>query len=364
MAAITIDARMIRSGGIGSYLQSLLSDLDTAPQSYSYCALVRPADEPECRNWKAIRPIQVSAPVYSPWEQLSVPWAVPRGALLHVPHYNAPMAFRGPLVITVHDLIHLEFPGNFRSRAAAWYARQLLTSAVRKARRIITGSQATKRALIERCRLPESRIRVIPYRLSTRLLSARPDTGLLSRCGLAQQRYFLYVGQFKIHKNIMGLMNAFASLAAADLDVRLVAVAYIRDERCDLASMAEAHGLANRVLVLGKIGFGHLRTLYENAIALVTPSFAEGFGLPVMEAMALGTPVVASRIPAHEEAAGPAAVLVDPYDPRAICAAMAEIMRSESLRRDLSRRGRERAQAYARVPVGRATAAVYEEALS
>ena len=354
---------MIGSGGVGTYLQTLLSALAEIRSPHSFTALLRPQDRHYGNAFPSVRVVEVSGTVYSPVEQWTIPRAAPRGSLLHVPHYNVPFAYRGPLVATIHDTLHLEFPDNFRSRAAAWYARQLLTAGARKARRIITGSEASKRSLVERCAVPDSRIHVIPYRLPPRLLEATPDSRFLPAHGLGPQGYFLYVGQLKMHKNIPGLVEGFAQFAASHPEVKLVAVAYVSDDRFDVVQMAGQRGIDGRVLVLSKLDFPTLKTLYQNALALILPSFGEGFGLPVIEAMALGTPVIASDIPPIREAAGTAALLVNPHKPGEIADAMRDLYASDALRRELIARGTVQARKFADHPLGASTLRVYEEAL-
>jgi glycosyltransferase involved in cell wall biosynthesis len=363
MATITIDARMIVTGGIGTYLQSLIGDLGNSRSPHRFFALVPKFESHKSINFGSVSTIPVRTAVYSPAEHWAIPFATPGGSVLHVPHYNVPAVFRGPVVTNIHDLIHLDFPGFFRSAAKAWYSKFLLLHAMRKSRVIITGSNATKESLI-RHGGPESKIHVIPYRLSRSLMEAPGDDDAMRRNGLLAGSYFLFVGRLQVHKNFDGLLDAFVEFCRADTDVRLVAVVYKFDKRFDVQNMIERRGLGGRVTVLSDVSFGFLKSLYKGAIAVILPSFIEGFGLPVLEAMALGTPVIASKIPPVIEVAGNAALVVDPRRPAEISDAMKQLQRSSPERTRMIEAGIHRAQAFASVQIGRETEKVYELALA
>jgi glycosyltransferase involved in cell wall biosynthesis len=363
MATITIDARMITSGGIGTYLQTLLADLLQESSPHKYLALLTKTNRQTLTPTARLAVKHIYGALYSPIAQLTVLLATPSHGLLHVPHYNLPLAFPGPVVTTVHDLIHLQFPQNFVSPLAALYARLYVLAATSKASAIITGSRATKRLLIELCRVPEKKIHVIPYKLPDRLLTASRDMMALSGLGLDPLSYFLYVGQLKIHKNIPALLSAFAQFSQKHPSIRLVMVAYAPSGRMQLRASIAEKKLTDRIMLLDRVSFPTLKTLYQQSLALVLPSLAEGFGLPVIEAMALGTPVIASDIPALAEAAGDAALLVDPGAPEEFCHAMSTVAFSPALRAELVRRGYDRAAIFATSQIGRATQKVYESFL-
>src|SRR5919197_857499 len=119
MATITIDARLILGGGIGTYLQTLLDELAASAWRHTLFALIRAKENPKWKNSTGITGIPVRSSIYSLSEHWEIPLAAPRGSLLHVPHYNIPFFFKGPIVANIHDLIHLQFPEYFRSAAAA-----------------------------------------------------------------------------------------------------------------------------------------------------------------------------------------------------------------------------------------------------
>jgi len=236
-------------------------------------------------------------------------------------------------------------------------------AATHRADRIITGTAATKKLLIELCDVPDSKITVIPYRLPDLLLQASSDAAILGELGLDPFSYFLYVGQLKVHKNVPTLLSAFQQYCRKHPSTRLVLVAYAAAGRMELEASIAEKSLERRVVIVGRMGFPRLKALYEHAIALLIPSLAEGFGLPAMESMALGTPVIASRVPALVEATGDAALLIDPRVPEELCEAMSTIANSHTVRRDLIARGFRRASCFATFPIGAATRKVYESVL-
>lgn len=331
MAEITIDARYIRSGGIGTYLQTLFSEIGEAAKGHRFTALIDPRDRFSWNAYPFVSTVAVQPRVYWPTEHWEIPRAVPHGSLLHVPHYNVPYFFRGALVATIHDLIPLHVPHLYRTPAALWYAKWMIRNALSGSHQIITGSNATKE-LIVRERVAEHRVYVIPYKVSRRLLEASPDSEQMERHGLRSGSYFLFVGRFQVHKNIDGLLDGFAEFCRRHPNFRLVTVVYKVDRRIRLRALLEQRSLSESVLCFNDVSFGFLKALYQGAIALVLPSLAEGFGLPVLEAMTLGTPVIGSNIPPIAEVSGSAALLVDPLKPVELADAMSALARDPHFR--------------------------------
>ena len=259
----------------------------------------------------------------------------PRSAdVLHCPTFRAPFSTRTPLVVTVHDLAVLRHPGTFN----LWtrhYSRLAVPRVVRAARVVIAVSEFTKRELVELLGVPEERVRVIRNGVDGRFAPEGPAAG---------GEYVLAVGTLEPRKN---LARAQAAAARAGLPLKV-------------AGAAGWGGVAANGWV-GRPGDDELAALYRGARCLLYPSLYEGFGLPVAEAMACGTPVVTSRGGATEEVAGGAAVLVDPLDVASIAAGLEEALRR---RDELRAAGLERARAFSWDAVAEATWRVYEEACS
>jgi alpha-1,3-rhamnosyl/mannosyltransferase len=343
---------MVGHSGIGTYLRGLLSGFDPAflrdlvllgdpARLAAYPCRVEPADEP----------------IYGPAEQLAMPRRLKKlgPALFHCPHYNIPALYGGPMVATVHDLNHLLFPEFARSRFAYWYTRAILPALFRRARRIMADSECTRRDLLKAGAPAEKTVTV----LLAPDEACRPVDEAAARAAAARHGltpgYFLYVGNLRPIKNIPGLLRAYARLRARRPDAPTLALA----GRDQMGSAAPADGVRR----LGEVPAADLPGLYGAAGAFVFPSFHEGFGLPPLEAMACGAPVVASTGGSLPEILGDAALLVDPGDTDGLAAAMERVWTEPTLRADLARRGRERAASYSWKETARRTTAAYEEAL-
>lgn len=217
--------------------------------------------------------------------------------LLHCPTFRGPVRSDVPVVVTVHDLAVLRHPGTFNQWTRR-YSRFAVPRVARAARLVIAVSEFTKRELVELLGLPEDRVRVIPNGVEPVFTPAGPRT---------EGDYVLAVGTLEPRKNL-----AIAQQAAQSLAVPLRVVG------------ASGWGGVKIDGWVGRASDEELASLYRGARCLVYPSLYEGFGIPVLEAMACGTPVVTSRGGATEEVAGGAAVLVDPRDPDSVAAGIEE----------------------------------------
>jgi glycosyltransferase involved in cell wall biosynthesis len=252
--------------------------------------------------------------------------------VLHCPTFRGPVRSSVPVVVTVHDLAVLRHPGTF-NQWTRHYSRFAVPRVARAARRLIAVSEFTRGEIVELLGVPEERIRVIPNAVGEAFFAQ----------GTAESGdYVLAVGTLEPRKNL-----GAAQQAARRLGVELRVVG------------AQGWGGVKVNGWLGRVSDEELAALYRGARCLVYPSLYEGFGIPVLEAMACGTPVVTSAGGATEEVAGGAAVLVDPHDPDAIAAGIEEAW---SRRDDLRARGLERAGQFSWKRVAAETRAVYEEA--
>lgn len=220
-----------------------------------------------------------------------------------------------PLVVTIHDLAFLRSPEHFTSRGNRFFRRGL-ELALRDADVVVCPSRTTAVDCIEHG-FDEQKVRVVPWGASGRMASEAEVADVRDRLGI-DGPYLLWTGTVEPRKNLPRLVEAFLSM---DTDKRLV-LAGPAGWNEDLAGLTERAG--SRVVALGFLDPHDLRAVYAGADAFCYPSLAEGFGLPVVEAMVQGTPVVTSRGTATEEAAGGAAVLVDPHDVASIASGIAE----------------------------------------
>jgi glycosyltransferase involved in cell wall biosynthesis len=270
------------------------------------------------------------------WYPLALPReARKRGvALLHCPTFRGPFRSDVPVVLTVHDLAVLRHPGTFNQWTRR-YSRLAVPRVARAARRLIAVSEFTRREVVDLLGLPEDRIRVIPNAVAEPF---RPEGAS------AQGEYVLAVGTLEPRKNLARTIEA---ARRAGFELRVVGARGWGGVEVD------------RAVWLGEVSDDELAALYRGALAVAYPSLYEGFGIPVLEAMACGTPVVTSAGGATEEVAGGAAVLVDPLDPASIAAGLEQAV---SRREELAARGVERARAFTWERVAAETWEVYEEA--
>jgi glycosyltransferase involved in cell wall biosynthesis len=259
--------------------------------------------------------------------------------VLHCPTQRAPVRSPVPLVVTFHDLAVLRHPETF-NRWTREYSQRVLPRVARAATRLIAVSEFTKRELLDVLGVPGQKVRVIPNAVG------EPFT---AEGEAAEGDYVLAVSTLEPRKNLPRLVEGYERARLNGLPLLVAGAAGWGDVRVD----------GNSVRWLGEVGDEELARLYRGARCVAYVSLYEGFGLPVLEAMACGTPVVAARTGALEEVSGDAAVLVDPLDPDAIAAGLNEAI---DRREDLRARGLERARAFDWHDVARETAAVYSEA--
>ena len=271
------------------------------------------------------------------WYPLGLPRAARDADVLHCPSYRAPFRSTTPLVVTVHDLALLRHPEVFNRWSRA-YGRLAVPRVVRAARLLIAVSEFTRDELVELLAVDPERIRVVPNGISALF---RPDGPA------AEGDYVLAVGTLEPRKNLRRLVEATRGLGA---ELRIVGARGWGEVDVD-----ESH-----VRWLGEVPDEELAVLYRGARCVAYPSLYEGFGYPIAEAMACGTPVVTSAGGATDEVAGGAAVLVDPLDPASIQVAIEE---ATARRDELVPQGLARARVFAPERFAEATIAVYREAL-
>ncbi|WP_324718116.1 glycosyltransferase family 1 protein [Carboxydochorda subterranea] len=289
------------------------------------------------------------------WEQLVLPsWA---GAdLLWSPANTGPLRVCNQ-VVTIHDLAVLEHPEWFAPAFARWYA-WLLPRLVRRVRRIITVSQFCAARLVDRLGVPDEAIEVIPNGVDARFRPQPPEAVETVRRALRlPERYVLYVGSLEPRKNLRVLLDAWRQASSRLADVWLV----IAGGTYRAFRNPGFREFPPRTLLVGHVGDDNLPGLYSGAVCFVYPSLYEGFGLPVLEAMACGVPVIASDIPALREVAGDAALLVPPIDARTLATTVVSLAGSAERRAELAERGLRRSRDYSWQGSAESTWQVLEE---
>jgi glycosyltransferase involved in cell wall biosynthesis len=349
---VAIDARKLHDFGIGTYIRNLLRQLARIDHDTDYVLLCREADLGVGAQLGAnFRTVLEPSPNYSVREQVHVPWVLRREKpdLFHAPHYVLPAGVPCRSVVTIHDCIHLMFPQYLPNRMAYAYARASMWAAARRSDCILTVSEASKRDILHFFNVPPEKIVVVYNAIDDHFWATPPeeDVARVRERYQLDHQFVLYVGNIKPHKNLVRLIESFAEFRQTGFeDVKLL---IIGDEISKLPALRRAvhrHKLHKHVRFLGYVSEQTLGILYRLAAVFVFPSLYEGFGLPPLEAMASGTPVVTSNVSSLPEVAGDAAVLVDPYDTDSIVDGLRRVVGDPALAADLRARGLVRAREF------------------
>ena len=287
------------------------------------------------------------------WTHIRVPAILRKRSfdLLHAPAYLAPIAAPCPVVITIHDVTYLLYPAH----SARWwvtYMKIVMPITVKSAAAIICGSEHSKRDIVKAYGLTSDKVRVVPYGVDHQrfhpgvTLDADWASGLGIRDG-----YLLHVGALVERKNIPAILRAIADLrsrgrwGSRQLVVAGSAVPGMKGADA-IRETIQQLDLSASVVLAGYVPDVHIPGLYAHASALVMPSLYEGFGFPVLESMAAGTPVITSNTSSLPEVAGDAALLVPPEDERALADAIADVIECRATAAELRSRGLQRARQF------------------
>lgn len=367
---IAIDARMITYTGIGRYTQNLIANLAKIDKKNSYNILIDNECKPPDLNGNIrFHRTGYRIPVYSLREQSLLPLKIAglKPDLIHYPSFNAPfLNFSKPSVVTLHDLIYYLYPKACPGRAAYHYARVMIGRAARNSntKRIITVSNFSKAEIVKHLGVGPEKVVVIHNGVSD-IYRPETDTGRLEEVVSKYNidgGYILYVGNHQERKNLEGIIEAYARLMMKR-DFLLVIAGKKESKKRSIYGKAQGMGLGDRVRFIGEVPENELPALYSAASLFVFPSFYEGFGLPPLESMACGTPVVTSNATSLPEVVGEAALKVDPGDPGELSTAMERVLSSGDLRAELSERGIERAARFSWEEAAKKTLQVYNEVL-
>ncbi|HEY7033362.1 MAG TPA: glycosyltransferase family 1 protein [Thermomicrobiales bacterium] len=355
-----------RRSGIGRYLDRLLGALPAAlgdDQLVAYAG--RGVDPPHpslTRSWRRAWVPSDRPPLRIAWEQTALPVAARRDRLdvFHGTMNVLPRSLPCPAVVTVHDLAFLRWPDQVPARRYR-YLSVGLKAATKRAARIIAVSASTKSDLVELLAVDPSRITVTHLGVDARFRppGAEERRALLDRHRLVRP-YLLAVGNLEPRKNLPALLRAFARLAP-DIPHDLVLIGAEGWLTGEIHATLAALRLGGRVRMTGFVDDDELPVWYGAADLFVYPSRYEGFGLPVVEAMACGTPVVTSNVSSLPEIGGDAALLVDPADEASIADGVRRVLTDPAFAGDLRRRGRHRAAEFTWERTAAQTVAVYRE---
>lgn len=374
---VALDARYVRErpSGIGAMVEHIAREVPALLPDVDFVLLKHPQAPGRLCERPGVREVVVRAEANGPATLFALSRLVDLDDvdLFHAPHNILPLDLAMPAVVTVHDVLWLSRPELCRAPGPWGYVQTAffqvgLRAALRSAERILCPSEATRREIVALRPDAEPRIAVVPHGVG---LAFRPvesdeeraaDEAARARHLPPGARYVLGVGQAAGYKNHTSLVEAFRRAFPAGEDVHLVLVQRLGHEAA-IERFAREPGLAGRVHLLRAVPHEDLVALYRGALALGHPSWHEGWGMPITEAMGCGCPVIASSRSAMVEIAGDAALLVDPGSIPSIAGALRTVADDADLRRAMSERGLERVRALSWQAHARRTADVYREIL-
>lgn len=368
-ATIGFDARMWNHAGIGRYSRELMSAMLKKQRPYGFClfgkeGLLEGLPEP-AGNRVACRKAQ--SRIYGLAEQWEMGLAGHEVDLMHVPHFNCSVLGAKKLVVTIHDLIYLRDTASMKSGfLGRWYVDHLFRTIRRKAAAILTVSEYTKNDLLDYLPgLSAERVFVTPEAAAA-VFCQKNDTEKSERIRRIYQLhkpFVLFVGTLKSHKNVPVLIKAMAQLRGERKcrhDLVLVGRSDLRNK--PVFDLIQKYG--EWVRHFESVIDEDLVTVYNLAECLAMPSLMEGFGLPVLEAMQCGTPVVLSRKTALEEVGGEAAIYCEPSSQDSVAEALYSVLSDSELRGTLAKEGLERARLFSWEKTAQRTLEVYQKVLS
>ncbi len=343
---IGIDARKLRDFGIGTYVRNLVEALGRIDHENQYVLFVGKAT-PD-RLPPNFQLVVERSPLYSLRELMALSWRLLRLRLdlYHATHYVLPSLVPCRAVVTIHDIIHLLYPEFLPNRLAFLYAQRMIRRSLTRGARIIAVSQNTKADLMDYFDVDGRKIRVIYNGVEDAFRRPVPaaERELWRRRLDLPAEYLLFVGNPKPHKNLPNVLRAFARAHASHgVTASLVCVGARSGTDFKLRQLAEQLGIAARLRLVGEVPQEALPAIYQGASLFLYPTLYEGFGLPVIEAMAAGVPVVTSNGSALREIAEGYAHLVDPLDVAAMTAAIVRCLTDQTHREELIQLGRKRA---------------------
>jgi glycosyltransferase involved in cell wall biosynthesis len=362
MAKIVIDARELRTSS-GRYIERLLNYLQKTKSEHDYVVLLKPKD---MAGWEPSNPrfqkIECPHKEFTFAEQLAFKKQLDslKPDLVHFAFPQQPILYRGKTVTTIHDLTTLRFYNPDKHPLVFKIKQRIYASVIKKAvvksAEVITISEFVKSDLLEFSHIPETKV-TVTYEaadFTEDTPAPLPD--------LQKSRFIMYVGRPTPHKNLERLIVAFQTLRAQRPSLKLVLAGKKDANYRRIEQAVRAKGIKN-VHFTGFISDAQLRWLYEHSEAYVFPSLSEGFGLPGLEAMVHGAPVVSSNATCLPEVYGDAAHYFDPLDTASIADAINEVLTDEQLRTRLSEAGKQQAKKYSWQRTADQTLEIYDRAL-
>lgn len=374
---IGIDARLYgpKQGGLGRYLEQLILDLEKTDQNNDYVIFLR------AENFEEYRPVNprfkkilADVPWYGWREQFFLPKIFKKEKLdfIHFPHWNVPFFYTGKFIVTIHDLILLHYPSRQASTLGpiTYFFKNLaykfiLHHAVKKAKQILTPSEFTKQDIINTLHIPAKKITVthlapmdlgIKYQVSSIKYG---NENLLTKYGI-NKPYLLYVGVAYPHKNLERLIRAWKTFEEKNKNFQLILVGK-KNYFYDRLINSEDFKNCKNIIFTDFVPDNELSALYQNSTAYVFPSLYEGFGLPPLEAMQYGVPVISSNATCLPEVLGNNALYFNPQNEQDICSKISIILTEEAKRCELINNIPVLLAKYSQINTSKITLSVYQK---
>jgi glycosyltransferase involved in cell wall biosynthesis len=363
MAVIAIDGRKYFDFGIGTYIQQLVKSLSLLKTKHSFLLYIDPADKSSILLPPGWTMAEVDFGKYSVSEigMFGRRARKDRVDVFHEPHYTLPVGMKDSSVVTIHDIIHLRFP-QFFGKFQRLYSHSMIWHSLRNSRFVIADSEYTKKDILSTFRTPPDKIKVIHLGVGEQYqsLGDRDRIEEFRKRFRIDRPFVLYVGNVKPHKGIDTLLSAFNVVwRKEDLDLVLVGGSIRQDPL--LQSLAVEFGMEDRIKELGRVKDDDLVTAYNAAEMLVLPSRYEGFGLPALEAMACGTPVIVSDAASLPEIVGNAAIVFKVGSVGELADGFLRLRKEVSMRQEMVMKGIDHATKFTWTETAAQTVAIYDQ---
>jgi glycosyltransferase involved in cell wall biosynthesis len=340
---IAIDARPAEKErfGIAKYTYELIMALKDIPTGHDYVLLVNTNKLADfVVQQKNFRLYKIKSKWLGLGEQFEIPLALKkiRPDVFHATSFVVPVWQVVPTIVTIHDLIHLIFPEHYGLKHKIYF-RLILKSILSRTQKIIAVSKSTKRDLINWYGIENQKIVVIYHGVSNqfRPIDDPRQIDIFKRQHSLPERFILYIGNRKRHKNLKGLFRAFANFKKFDKDQYYLVISGEQDHETE--KLAGESGVKDWLVYTGKVLENELPLLYNSASLFVFLSLYEGFGLPPLEAMACGVPVIASNVSSLPEVVGEGGILVNPMETEQVGRLMQNVLTNSSLAEELKIKG-------------------------
>lgn len=315
--------------GMDFVILETLKELQKRKDGNEYYVLVAPGEDRCLQESENLHIVELRCPTYPLWEQIALPRAVRRlkADLLHCTSNTAPLWCPVPLVLTLHDIIYLE-PRQHRSpsfyQEMGWHYRRLVVPRIlKKAKKIITVSHFECTRIRAALHLPEASVTAVYNGYSSYFVPQTPLDESIVQKYIPHKDFLFFLGNTDPKKNAARTLKAYSLYLQASGAKRPLLIADLKEEYIDMLLQQEGiTGIKKHLYYPGYISNKDLATLYNAAFAFLYPSLRESFGIPMLEAMACGTPIVTSNVSAMPEVAGKGAILVNPQEPQEIADAL------------------------------------------